>query len=92
MAETGVVAAPPMRKKTSWMRSGSLALLGPGVPTETRTGDLTGPASMIRPDSFTPLFRTTIMAALPCCGTRVAMPRPSTTVSGCGTTMGWFRS
>ena len=88
VAETGVVSAPPMRKKTSWMRSGLLALPGPGVPTETRTGDLTGPASMMRPDSFTPLFLTTIMAALPRCGTRVAMPRPSTTVSGCGTTMG----
>ena len=88
VALTGVVSAPPMRKKTSWIRSGSLALPGPGVPTESRTGELTGPASMIRPDSFTPLFETTIMAALPCCGTRVAIPSPSTTVSGCGTTMG----
>ena len=88
VAETGVVSAPPMRKKTSWIRSGSLAELGPGVPTESRTGELTGPASMIRPDTFTPLFGTTSMAALPCCGTRVARPRPSTTVSGWGTTMG----
>jgi hypothetical protein len=91
-AETGVVSAPPMRKKTSWMRSGSLAEPGPGVPTETRTGELTGPASMIRPDSFTPRFGTTIIAALPRCGTSVAMPRPSTTVPGWGTTMGWARS
>ena len=27
VADTGVVSAPPMRKKMSWMRSGSLALL-----------------------------------------------------------------
>ncbi len=35
VAETGVVSAPPMRKKTSWIRSGSLALPGPGVPTDS---------------------------------------------------------
>ena len=30
VALTGLVSAPPMRKKTSWIRSGSLALPGPG--------------------------------------------------------------
>ena len=82
VAETGVVSAPPMRKKTSWIRSGSLAEAAPGIPTESRTGELTGPASMIRPDTFTPLLGVTTMAALPCWGTRVAKPRPRTTVPG----------
>ena len=36
VALTEVVSAPPMRKKTSWIRSGSLALPGPGVPTESK--------------------------------------------------------
>ena len=71
------------------MRSGSLAAeLGPGSPTESRTGELTGPASMIRPDTFTPSLGRTTMAALPCWGTRVAKPWPSTTVSGRLTTIG----
>ena len=66
VAETGLVSAPPMRKYTSWIRSGSLAELEPGVPTESSTGELTGPASMMRPDSFTPRLGSTIMTALPC--------------------------
>ena len=87
-----MVSAPPMRKKTSWITSGSEPLPpSPGSPTESRTGELTGPASMIRPDSFTPLFGVTTMAALPCWGTRVARPRPRTTVPGRLTTMGWLR-
>jgi hypothetical protein len=44
----------------------------PGIPTESRTGEFTGPASMIIPDNFTPTFGTTIIAALPRWGTRVA--------------------
>ena len=35
------------------------------MPTESRTGELTGPASKIIPDSFTPLLGTTTMDALP---------------------------
>jgi hypothetical protein len=61
---------------------------GSGVPTETSTGELTGPASTIRPETLTPVFGSTIKAALPCCGTSVAKPRPSTTVPGRVTTIG----
>ena len=94
VAPTFVVSAPPMRKKMSWTRSGSLALPGlcNAVPTESRAGEVTGPASMMSPDSFTPTFGATTMAGLPRCGTRVAKPWPSTTVSGRLTTMGWSRS
>ena len=62
-----MVSAPPMRKKTSWIVSGSAAepAAGSGVPTETSTGELTGPASTMRPETFTPLFGSTIRAALP---------------------------
>jgi hypothetical protein len=90
VAPTFVLSAPPMRKKTSWIRSGSPVLpeAGAGVPTESRTGEVTGPASMMSPESFTPRLGTTIMAGLPRCGTRVAKPCPSTTVSGWLTTMG----
>ena len=45
VADVAVVSAPPMRKKTSWIVSGSVAdpAAGSGVPTESRTGELTGP-------------------------------------------------
>ncbi len=70
--------------------SGSLAepAAGSGVPTESRAGELTGPASKIRPETFTPVFGATTMGITPCCGTKVAKPRPSTIVSGRETRIG----
>jgi hypothetical protein len=89
VADVGVVSAPPMRKNTSEIRSGSAAgPARPGTPTETSTGELTGPASTIRPDTVTPVFGRTTRAALPRAGTSVAKPRPSTTVPGRVTTIG----
>ena len=44
VAETGVVSAPPMRKKTSWTRSGLLASLGPG--SRPRAGPRLGRAGV----------------------------------------------
>lgn len=43
-----------MRKNTSWINRGSFGLLPiPGIrPACRRTGELTGPASKITPDSF----------------------------------------
>src|SRR5580692_6315660 len=84
VAEVAVASAPPTRKNTSWIVSGSLAepAAGSGVPTESRTGELTGPASKISPDTLTPVFGATTIGVMPCCGTRVAKPRPRTTVPG----------
>jgi hypothetical protein len=94
-AETGLLEAPPTRKSMSWMRSGllaDLALLGPGIPTDISTGEFTGPASTISPESFTPVFGMTTRAALPSWGTSVAKPRPTTIVPGRLITMGRLRS
>ena len=84
VAEVVVVSAPPMRKKTSWISVGVgwPTADGSGVPTETQDRRVAGPASMMRPETFTPMFGGTIRAALPCCGTSVAKPWPSTTVFG----------
>ena len=85
--------APPMRKNTSCSRVGSPGFdqPRPGSPTCSSAGEFTGPASNIMPDSFTPGTLATSIARLPCAGTRVGKPRPSTTVSGRVTTMGWLR-
>src|SRR5690242_15957363 len=90
VADVAVVSAPPTRKKTSWIVSGSLAdpAAGSGVPTDSRTGEFAAPASKIRPDSFTPVFGATTMGVTPRAGTTVAKPRPSTTVSGGETRIG----
>ena len=71
--------APPIRKNTSWTSVGSAArpLNGPPrPPTWSSTGEFSGPASMIMPDSFTPGTLATRMAAVPFCGTSVGKPRP----------------
>src|SRR5262249_56387408 len=90
VAEVAVVSAPPTRKNTSWITSGlpGAPAAGPGVPTDSRTGEFTGPASTSRPDSLTPVFGCTTMAGLPRLGTTVANPWPSTIVPGRGTTIG----
>src|ERR1700749_101847 len=90
VAEVAVVSAPPIRKNTSWMVSGSLAdpAAGSGVPTDSSAGELTGPASKISPETFTPGFGATTTGMVPCWGTRVAKPRPTTTVSGRETRIG----
>src|ERR1700733_2143411 len=49
---------------------------------EEHTGELTGPASTISPDTSTPSTAPMVMAALPDRGTSVARPRPRTTVLG----------
>jgi hypothetical protein len=86
--------APPMRKNTSCTTVGSAGSAVPfrgWLPTCSRTGDLTGPAEKIIPDSFTPGTLATRNGTMPFVGTRVGKPRPITTVSGRVTLMDWRR-
>jgi hypothetical protein len=53
--------------------------------------ELTGPASTMKPEIFTPKLGKTTNAALPVCGTSVARPWPSTRVPGRETTIGCLR-
>jgi len=87
-------AAPPMRKNTSATTSGLSGALpvGPAVPSERRLGEVTGPASMMSPVIFTPLFGVATRAGSPAWGTSVAKPRPSTIVFGLLTLIGPLRS
>ncbi len=85
---------PPIRKNTSCTRSGSAGSAAPSpgrLPSCSSTGELTGPAAKIIPDSFTPGTLATRIATTPSAGTRVGKPRPSTTVSGRVTSMLWCR-
>jgi len=77
------VSAPPTRKKTSSMVTGSLAWLTvePEVPTWSRAGELAGPASKIRPEMLTPLTSATFRVTLPAVGMSVAKPSPMILVS-----------
>ena len=77
------VSAPPTRKKTSSTVTGSLAWLTaePWVPTCSNAGELVGPASKIRPETFTPLTSATFIVTLPLPGIRVGKPRPMIFVS-----------
>ena len=72
-----------MRKNTSCSAVGSLGSLlwACGVPTWSSTGELTGPASKISPEISTPGTSATVIGTTPFCGTSVAKPSPSTTVS-----------
>ena len=93
VADAALVSAPPTRKNTSETRSGSPgAPPWPDAPTVISAGEFTGPASMISPDTFTPLPESTTSAWLPAVGTRVAKPSPSTIVPGRVTSIAWLRS
>ena len=72
-----------MRKNTSCSAVGSLGSLlwAFGVPTWSSTGEFTGPASKISPEISTPGTSATVIGTTPFCGTSVAKPSPSTTVS-----------
>ena len=84
------MCGPPIRKNTSWIAVGSSPRpwLYPwpfepcSVPTWSSTGELTGPASMIRPEMSTPSTSATVIGTTPLSAVRVAMPSPSTIVSG----------
>ena len=75
--------APPMRKNTSSSELGS-AVWSADEPADdfSRTGELVGPASNSRPPIFTPPTSATVIGTTPLFGFSVAMPMPSTTVSG----------
>jgi hypothetical protein len=80
---TDPASAPPTRKKTSSMLTGSEAWLTvePCVPTVSRVGEFTGPASRIRPEMLTPPTSATLMVVWPAVGIRVANPSPMIFVS-----------
>src|SRR5262245_13915467 len=85
---------PPIRKKTSCSAPGSAAV-GCGLPRPwspsaaalslpnwRRAGDVVGPASKISPATSTPLTSATRIGTTPFSAVSVAIPSPSTTVSG----------
>ena len=86
-------AAPPIRKKHVVQHVGSAewSAAEPAGPTCMRVVELVVPASISRPAIFTPSTSATLIAVTPLSGTRVAMPRPSTTVSGRVTFSVWLR-
>ena len=94
VAPTGVVSAPPTRKKTSWTRSGSLADagLGRGLPTESRTGELTGPASKMRPETLTPDVGSHHQGCIAVLRDKGGKALAEDHRAGTGTTIGAFRS
>ena len=83
-----------MRKKTSCRATGLDApscgrpLLPFFEPICTSTGELTGPASTVIPAMSMPGTSPVVSTVLPLVAVSVAMPRPSTTVSGRFTLMG----
>ncbi len=85
--------APPTRKYTSCREVGSAAweAVEPAGPTSTRVFELVVPASKSRPAIFTPSTSATDIAVTPLSGTKVASPRPRTTVSGRVTCNVWSR-
>src|ERR1700761_5042742 len=76
--------APPMRANTSDRTVGSLAwlVLEPAGPICTSSLELVVPASKMNPPMRMPLTSAVDRIVLPPLETRVARPRPSTTVSG----------
>src|SRR4051812_8079367 len=85
---------PPTRKNTSCSAVGWEAtlwgtpLLPFFEPICTRTGELTGPASTVMPATSMPGTSPVLRTTFPLAAVRVAMPRPSTTVSARFTLIG----
>jgi hypothetical protein len=76
--------SPPMRKNTSCSSVGFAACPAeePLGPICIMTAELVELALISRPAMSMPSTSAVVIAALPLSGTRVAMPRPSTTVFG----------
>jgi hypothetical protein len=82
-----------MRKNTSDSDVGLPAWLAvePDGPISASTAELVVPASKSRPAILMPSTSAVLSAVMPPSGTRVARPRPSTTVSARFTFSVWFR-
>ena len=61
----------------------------PCVPTWSSDGELAGPASNSKPETFTPLTSATFIATLPPDGIRVGKPIPTILVSALVTASVW---